>query len=176
MIESKFEISPITVIPQNSNLPLFGGANNILNAQLNLELWVGESSVFSLNRQTSFLVSDLQNPLLNPIKYLFVDYYTIRKEELYVTGIKNLRKNVNFLNLAKDLASKSITDEEFESEIDKNPDKYLIDINPMEDVNDAVILHEIVNKIGDDFTMDEAGDIFSFDSETIKDYLNKLSK
>ena len=154
MIQSKFEISPITVIPQNSNLPLFGGANNILNAQLNLELWVGESSVFSLNRQTSFLVSDLQNPLLNPIKYLFVDYYTIRKEELYVTGIKNLRKNVNFLNLAKDL----------------------IDINPMEDVNDAVILHEIVNKIGDDFTMDEAGDIFSFDSETIKDYLNKLSK
>ena len=183
MNDTKFEISPITVLPQVSqslNIPFYGGGEpinaNILCASLDIQLIVENTPIFSLNRQAVFLLSDIQNTTFNPITYIFTDHYTLRKEEFLFTGIKNLRKNINFLQLAKELASKNITDEEFETEIESNPDKYLIDINPMEDSNDAIILHEIVNKIGDDLTIDEAGDIFSFDSETIKGYLNKLSK
>jgi hypothetical protein len=114
--------------------------------------------------------------LLNFIPTHFNSFYAIKKENLLLTGIKNLRKNIRFLQLTKELATNIINDEEFEAEIEKNPNNFLIDIHLLEDPLDAVLLHDIVNKIGEELTIDEAGDIFSFDSESIKEHLNKLSK
>ena len=118
----------------------------------------------------------LQRSIFNSFPYFINNLYIKRKEKFFLTGIKNLRKNVKFLQLSKDLALNLINDQEFEEEIENNPEKFLIDIFPMEDPLDAVLLHEIVNQIGDDFTIDEAGDTFSFDSESIKKHLNELSK
>lgn len=160
----------------SANFPQIEDNRVILNAYFNMEVSKQNQTFFSLSRQAIFVLDDVQNPTFNPIPYFFSDIYSIRKEEFLFTGIKNLRKNVKFLQLAKDLASKHITEDEFETEIENNPEKYLIDINPMTDPNDVILLHEIVNKIGDDLSIDEVGDIFSFDTESIKGYLNQLSK
>jgi len=166
------------------NAPISFGANfqqngengAILNAYFGLEVSFKNQILLSLSRQATFNIDDIQNQNFNPIPYMYNDLYFIRREEFFFTGIKNLRKNVKFLQLAKDLAAKHITEDDFENEIESNPEKYLIDINPMTNPNDIVLLHEIVNKIGDDLSIDEAGDIFSFDPNSIKEQLNKLSK
>lgn len=180
MNENKLDISSIVVDSQIMNSfnfpPQLEDNKILLTAALSLQCLQNNETILSLYRQAAFYLTDVQNPSFNPIPYFFNDHYTIRKEHFLFTGIKNLRKNVKFLQLAKDLASKIITDEEFEAEIENNPEKYLIDINPLEDPLDAVLLHDIVNKVGNDLTIDEAGDIFSFESESIKEHLNKLSK
>ena len=71
-----------------------------------------------------------------------------RKEELYIIAIKNLVKEVNFLRLTDDLEKELISDDEFESELKDNSNKYVIDLLPLENKSDVDLIKDIINKIG----------------------------
>ena len=88
-----------------------------------------------------------------------------RKEELYIIAIKNLVKEVNFLRLTDDLEKELISDDEFESELKDNSNKYVIDLLPLENKSDVDLIKDIINKIGNnDYSVDDVGQLFSIDT------------
>jgi hypothetical protein len=85
------------------------------------------------------------------------------KEGFYIDGIKNLRKKVNFLQLNFHLQSGFITEAEFESEVNANPNKYIIDVRMLDNPIEFKILQEVVSTIDSTLTYDEVLEIFSVD-------------
>lgn len=86
-----------------------------------------------------------------------------KKEVFFVTAIKNLRKKINFISLNNDFQNGDISDEEFESEIEKNPEKYVINVFNASTVDDINILYEVIDDIKERFNEDEIAETFSID-------------
>lgn len=121
---------------------------------------------------TNFAV---QNPLdFNPF---LISHFTKwdKKECFYATGIKNMIKKNEFLQLTLQRAKNQITIEEFKSEITSNPDKYTINIAPLKDRNDLFVLSEIVNNLNSNLSIDDASEMFSIDYEDLKNNLNEIA-
>ena len=94
----------------------------------------------------------------------------ILREDLYQTIIRNILKKYEFLNLSYQLATNQIDEDEFDNEIEENPDKYIIKLKEF----DEAILPEIIDiikTIGHDFTIDQVEELFalniSFNNELI---------
>ena len=51
----------------------------------------------------------------------------MNKEELMLQAMKNLYKEIGFKNLAYQLDTKQITEEEYDKELEENESKYVID-------------------------------------------------
>lgn len=92
-------------------------------------------------------------------------YYSkaIRKEEFFVTAIKNLRKKINFIILNNEFQNGDITDIDFEKEIEENPDKYVVTVDNLQNEHDLEILHEVITKVNEHFSIDEISEVFSID-------------
>lgn len=99
-----------------------------------------------------------------------------REKDFCIVAIKNLLKKNRFSELSLDLAEEVITEEEFDQEIDRNPQKYTIDINYLESKMEAKIIANIVSKISENLTVDEVSEIFSVDSDDLEKKLSNLSK
>jgi hypothetical protein len=111
--------------------------------------------------------------LLKKSKKFNTDF--LKKEVYYVTAIRNLIKKNNYLQLLYDLAEGNITEQDYESELDTNSAKYLIEWNKLENPNDVKTIASIVKKIGLEFTVDEVADMFSIDGEDIISNTEALS-
>lgn len=88
------------------------------------------------------------------------------KEQLYITAIQNLQKQVRYLQLSYTLQSGTISEEEFEQEIESNPDKYTVEVKLLDDQSILPVLNEVILQIGNDLSVDEVMEIFSIDLHT----------
>ncbi len=89
------------------------------------------------------------------------------KEELYLTGIRNLIKTKKFLQLCIQQAEQSIDENEFESEITENRDNYVISMRSIKNLEELKTLNEIITKIDKQFNVEEVSEIFSISSDSI---------
>lgn len=98
------------------------------------------------------------------------------KQELYIRAIKNLLKQINFLELNQRLLEKQITEKEFENEIEMNVDKYSVNIENLDNEETLKEVAEIFQEIDmdDEVSINEVGDIFGIDiSKLIEKYEKK---
>ncbi len=101
--------------------------------------------------------------------------YNLKKENLYVTAIVNLIKKTEFLQLLIQLSEKSITEAEYDKEIEENPSKYIIETDYLNSLDDLSIIGEIVRKIGLSMQTDEVAEMFSIELSSLNNGLTALS-
>jgi hypothetical protein len=87
----------------------------------------------------------------------------MKRESLYITAIRNLRKKIRFMNLNFDYQNDFITEDEFQKELNEHQDKYFINVSLLSDKFELDCITKIVNNIDDDLTIDDIADIFSID-------------
>jgi len=105
-------------------------------------------------------------------KFAHKEYVDKRKEDFYILGFKNLLKQKRFLELSLELSDDLITEEEYETEIEENFEKYTIQLNNLDDINDLKIIEHITNKIGENFSIDEVSEIFSISCKSMNKALS----
>ena len=103
------------------------------------------------------------------------NFREMKKEFYYITAITNLIKKTEFLQLLIQLEEKSITEEEYEKEIEDNPSKYIIDTDYLKSQDDLTLISEIVNKIGVSMRTDDVAEIFSLELNSLNNGLKALS-
>lgn len=89
------------------------------------------------------------------------------KEQLYITVIKNLLKQIKCRELFDEFNNGFITEEELEAEIDAHPEKYVVDIKLVDKKTNIDEIIDIANKIGAselDLSCDEVATMFSLDT------------
>lgn len=91
-----------------------------------------------------------------------------KKEKYFIRAIKNLKIQNNFYELALQFEEGQITEEEYNEEIDNHPDKYVVNEGYLEDPADIGIIRDIMKKIGLEFSVDEASEIFSIEPENLE--------
>jgi hypothetical protein len=99
--------------------------------------------------------------------------YIKRREDYLFTAIRNLIKKINFLELLQQQLNEEITEDEFDNEITNNPDKYTIQVRPIGNKEDILIINNIMNKIGFDlreFSVNEVGELFSINPCHLLEY------
>lgn len=93
-----------------------------------------------------------------------------RKEKLYLTGIKNLLKKVNSLELFQRLSNDEMSEDEFEQEISSNKDLYSIEVNRNYIQLDVDLILGITNSLSDQLknhTVNDISEMFSIPSEAL---------
>ncbi len=86
------------------------------------------------------------------------------KEKYYIKGVGNLLKRANYLNLCIQLEQGLIEEDEFDKEIDDNPDQYVVDMSSVSNELDLFAIDEAANSITSELnielTKDDIEDIF----------------
>lgn len=115
---------------------------------------------------------------INDIRNIINEYnwFQNKKDEYCIKAIRNLIIKNNFLELSLELSEDQITEEEYSEEIENNPEKYIIDLEYIENPNDIKIINEIVKKIGIEFSVDEVAELFSLDSEDLESKVKQIEK
>lgn len=90
-----------------------------------------------------------------------VDVEEVRnREKYYVEAIRNLIKQVKSREIKAQLENKQISAAEYEKEISKHPDKYVIRLKNNLSQEDLSAIVQIVKALGIKFSVDEVADIF----------------
>lgn len=110
----------------------------------------------------TWIVSDLNEFMKG---YTHLRDYRTRKNDLQVLAIKNLIKISNSLQLNLQLAEKTISDKEFEEAIDTNPDRYFVDVKPVADEADLIVIGDILTEVSpiEELESDQVANIFSIE-------------
>jgi len=95
--------------------------------------------------------------------YNLMVFNSLRKEELFITAIRNLRKKISWITLNNDFQNGDISEKEFDHELEQYPHKYIIDVKLLSNEADINILHDIIIKVDDGFTIDDVSEVFSLD-------------
>jgi len=93
-----------------------------------------------------------------------------------VTGIRNLWKRVNYLELNIEVLEDTISEEDMISEIKSNPDKYIINISGLSNKEDFFILKEVVENLKLDLSSDYVSQTFSVDQLNLFEMEENQSK
>lgn len=107
-------------------------------------------------------------------KFHFRNHLNVLRNDYYVVAIRNLLKKNEFLQLSLQLSEKLVSEEEFDLEIEKNPDKYIIQMKNLEHPIQLHVISNVINKIGKSFTTDEVSELFSIDSRSIDSELKTI--
>jgi len=99
-----------------------------------------------------------------------------QKEVLYLRAVDNLIKKNDFLQLTVQLDTELITDDEFQHELEKNEDKYLIKMSEDENQEHLSLIAQILPKLKREFTADEVSELFSIPLEKIHLYIDSLTE
>ncbi len=96
-------------------------------------------------------------------------YYKSRKNELQILAIKNLIKISNSLQLNLQFSEKTISDQEFEEALEKNPEHYIVDVRPIEDEGDVIIIGDILQEVAPvgELESDQVANIFSIEHDSL---------
>jgi hypothetical protein len=86
-----------------------------------------------------------------------------KREHFYVTAIRNLLKQRNFLSLINQYDNNLIDDNFFSSELDENSSKYIIEVNEILDIEKIQTLSKIIDKLDIDLIESDLSEIFSVD-------------
>lgn len=90
------------------------------------------------------------------------------KECLYIIAIENLLKRINFSELLQEVDNKSITYKDFLDEIEKNPKRYVIELNNNE--FDFKVIADIISKIDPsikDLSTSDVSEMFSIQNDKL---------
>ena len=109
-------------------------------------------------------------------QFHFKNHINLIRNDYCIIAIRNLLKKNEFLQLSLQLSEKLITEEEFEVEIDKNPDKYIIQMNNMDNPMHLHVISNILTKIGKAFNTDEVSELFSIDTRSINNELKIIGR
>jgi hypothetical protein len=93
--------------------------------------------------------------------------YSLRKEDLCITAIKNLIKKVNFLQLINQLNEGGLTERKFQKELKQYPSKYIIETDYLKFIDDVSVISEIVEKVGIEQSIDEVAEMFSIEYNSL---------
>lgn len=112
----------------------------------------------------------------------FTEAYNIlkksqRSETLLIEAIRNFIKKINISELNESLNEEEITEEEFDAEINKNAFRYVINLNNITSQDDAIIISELVQKIGfdlRDLSTSEVSELFSVKEHQLVSYINAI--
>ena len=96
------------------------------------------------------------------------------KEEFYITAIDNLIKKNDYLQLTFQFDQDFISESEFDEELEKNQEKYLITMNPDFREDQFKIISDIIPKLKRNFTGDEIAELFSIPIENVNSYIDSL--
>lgn len=96
-------------------------------------------------------------------------------EELYKRMVKNLMKKNNFLNLSWLLDKGDMTEDDFQVELETNPELYHIDYS-------SEVTPELINQINDilgdlsiQLTVSEVSELFSIELESLNTFLEQTN-
>jgi hypothetical protein len=104
------------------------------------------------------------------IEYIFNILNT--KEEKYQEAISNLIKKSKFLQLYIQLAEDQITEEEFESELIHNPNKFVIKLKELSSNIELEALLGILQSLPIKLSIDEVSEIFGINTQSLYSKLN----
>lgn len=131
---------------------------------------VRDSYIFAIQKQSmiSVVQGDL-GPFTENIFNLFRE--NVDKENLYIKAIENLLKQKEYLNLVYQASNNLISNDEFNEELEKNEEKYLIKIDNNFDNRKFQILIKALEKIKYNFSDDDISEIFSMETNNISNFL-----
>jgi hypothetical protein len=95
------------------------------------------------------------------------------KEQFYQTMIKSLMKKNNYLNLSWLLDKGQITEDDYQVEIENNPNLYVIE--PNGEVNEEIIstINEILGELNIQLDSNEVSDLFAIDHDSLVKIIEK---
>lgn len=125
------------------------------------------------NGFVSFTIDEKQMSLLFR-QFHFKNHINNLRNDYCIVAIRNLLKKNEFLQLSLQLSEKLITESEFETEIDQNPEKYIIQMNNIDDHIHLNVISNILTKIGKTFNVDEVSELFSIDTRSINNELKSI--
>ncbi|MCA4897462.1 MAG: hypothetical protein ACK514_01015 [Bacteroidota bacterium] len=125
------------------------------------------------NGFVSFTIDENQMNMLFQ-QFHFKNHIDNLRNDYCIVAIRNLLKKNEFLQLSLQLSEKLITESEFETEIDQNPDKYIIQMNNIDDHVHLNVISNILTKIGKTFNVDEVSELFSIDARSINNELKAI--
>lgn len=125
------------------------------------------------NGFVSFTIDENQMNMLFQ-QFHFKNHINNLRNDYCIVAIRNLLKKNEFLQLSLQLSEKLITESEFEAEIDQNPDKYIIQMNNIDDHVHLNVISNILTKIGKTFNVDEVSELFSIDARSINNELKAI--
>ncbi len=119
------------------------------------------SFLFAINKKNNIeLVQGKLTPSTESLFAIFKDNF--EKEKFYVTAIKNLIKQKNYINLIYELTNELIDEEEFNNELSNNEDKYLIKINNnLDSIGKVHSLINVLQQINEDLGEEDLMELFS---------------
>lgn len=152
-----------------NNNEVIGEFYEDLNANQPLNLSNANDPNFFLAVKGNDTILSLYGRIENNLPETIINFIANKnkKENIYLTGIKNLLKTKKFLQLCIEHAENGIDDEEFEREIKTNRDEYVIQMRSLSDIEELDILTEIAHRISNKITIDEVSEIFSISSNSI---------
>lgn len=104
-----------------------------------------------------------------------------RKEELYITAIKNLVKIKNFGQLLYLLNTEQITEKQYENRITNDSDFYVITSGKLKNENDIVLITEIIEecdlqRLYNYINISEVSNLFSVETSEFHNFANKYNE
>lgn len=115
------------------------------------------------NKQIKVNIATIEERIMKDMLFSFGENL-LKKENYYITAVRNLIKKTNFLELYQQLLEKQITEAEFNHEIENKSIKYVINVKELQDPQDLKIIIDIVKKVGfdlKDFSLNEIDELFS---------------
>jgi len=91
-------------------------------------------------------------------------YYSTRRESYLLEAVKNFIRKTNYTELNESLEDGEISEDEYNSILEQNIDKYVISLKDIDNPIDVLIITDIINQIGydmRDFMTDEISEMFS---------------
>lgn len=98
------------------------------------------------------------------------------REVLYLKAIDNLMKQKNFINLNYQLSNEFISEDEYNIELEKNENKYLININESLNKGKLRYITQIIKKLRADLTDDDISEMFSIELNNISNLIQSQEK
>lgn len=122
-----------------------------------------------INNQIEYISGRLNTPTKNIFTILNDN---ILREKYYVKAIDNLIKKNNFLQLSIEFDQEMISEEEFDYELEKNEDKYLIRIEEHFSPQDFKHVIEILHRLDSTLTSDQVAEIFSIPFDKVNNEID----
>lgn len=135
--------------------------------------FVGNLDKVNKNGFISFTIDEQQMNLFFE-QFQFTNHLNNLRNDYCIIAIRNLIKKNEFLQLSLQLSEKLISETEFENEIERNPEKYIIQLNKLDNQIHLHIISNILTKIGTTFNVDEVSELFSIDTRSINSELKAI--